>query len=180
MRKEIFQEIEIPEGVNVEIEGKTVIAEGKNGKNLRTFKLGKIKLSKKDNKIIIGHEQSTKTEKKMINSITAHIKNMIKGSQNKFEYQLKICSSHFPISVSLKDNKIIIGNFLGEKIARSAKILEGVDANIEGNLITITSSNKELAGQTAANLETATKIKKRDLRVFQDGIFMISKSGREI
>ena len=180
MRKEIFQEIEIPEGVNVEIEGKTVIAEGKNGKNLRTFKLGKIKLSKKDNKIIIGHEQSTKTEKKMINSITAHIKNMIKGSQNKFEYQLKICSSHFPINVSIKDNKIIIGNFLGEKIARSAKILEGVDANIEGNLITITSSNKELAGQTAANLETATKIKKRDLRVFQDGIFMISKSGREI
>jgi len=180
MRKEIFQEIEIPEGVNVEIEGKTVIAEGKNGKNLRTFKLGKIKLSKKDNKIVIGHEQSTKTEKKMINSITAHIKNMIKGSQNKFEYQLKICSSHFPINVSIKDNKIIIGNFLGEKIARSAKILEGVDANIEGNLITITSSNKELAGQTAANLETATKIKKRDLRVFQDGIFMISKSGREI
>ena len=180
MRKEIFQEIEIPEGVNVEIEGKTVIAEGKNGKNLRTFKLGKIKLSKKDNKIVIGHEQSTKTEKKMINSITAHIKNMIKGSQNKFEYQLKICSSHFPISVSLKYNTILIGNFLGEKIARSAKILEGVDANIEGNLITITSSNKELAGQTAANLETATKIKKRDLRVFQDGIFMISKSGREI
>ena len=79
-----------------------------------------------------------------------------------------------------KDDEIIIKNFLGEKIPRKSKILMGVDIKIEGDTITVRSQNKELAGQTAANLETATKVKNKDLRVFQDGIYITSKAGREI
>ena len=35
--------------------------------------------------------------------------------------------------------------------------------------------NAEHVGQTMANLEQATKIKGRDPRVFQDGIYLTSK-----
>jgi len=38
--------------------------------------------------------------------------------------------------------------------------------------------NLEDAGQTAANIERATKIKGFDPRVFQDGIYIIEKPGR--
>jgi large subunit ribosomal protein L6 len=105
---------------------------------------------------------------------------MIKGVQEKFEYQLKICFSHFPINVEIKDKEAIIKNFLGEKIPRKTKILEDVEVEIDKDIIKVRSVSKELAGQVAANFEIATKIRKKDRRVFQDGIFIINKAGKEI
>lgn len=180
MKKEIFQNIEIPKGVESNIEGNTLIVKGSEGENKRTFKIGKLKFEKKDNQIIIRDMKATKKEKKRINTIASHIRNMIKGVQEKFEYKLKICFSHFPITVEIKDQEVIIKNFLGEKIPRKVKIFRDVDVKVDGSIISITSFDKESAGQVAANFETATKIRGRDKRIFQDGIFIINKAGREI
>ena len=84
------------------------------------------------------------------------------------------------MNVSLEKEKLIIKNFLGEKTPRTAKIPKGVELDINRDLITIKSVDKELAGQAAANLESATKITKRDRRVFQDGLYIINKNGREM
>ena len=180
MKKELFQEIEIPEGVEVEIDGSLVKVKGVKGENQREFKIRNLDFEKKENKIIIGHKKSTKKEKKLMNTLASHIRNMIQGVQEKFEYQLKICFSHFPITVEIKDKEVLIKNFQGEKIPRTTKILEGVDVEIDGQIIKVSSVDKELAGQVAANFESVTKIRKKDRRVFQDGIFMINKAGREL
>ena len=178
--KKLSQIIEIPKGIEVNLEKKRLIVRGPEGENQRTFNAPKLVFEKKDNQISIGSKKTTKREKKMMNTIAAHIKNMIKGVQNKFEYKLKVCFSHFPISVEIKENEAIIKNFLGEKIPRKVKIPEGVEIKIDKDIITITSLNKELAGQTAANFETATKIRMKDRRIFQDGIFITNKNGREM
>lgn len=180
MKKELFQIIEIPEGVEVSIDGSIVNVKGSEGENKREFKSGKLNFEKKDNQIIIGNKSSTKREKKMMNTIAAHIKNMIRGVQNKFEYKLKICFSHFPISVNVEGDKAIVKNFLGEKIPREVKIPKGAEVKVEKEIITITSLDKESAGQAAANFEASTRISKRDRRIFQDGIFITSKDGREM
>ncbi len=180
MKKQISQEIEIPEGVEANLEGNKLTVKGVEGENSREFKIGKINFEKKNNKIIISYEKATKKEKKIINTITAHIQNMIKGVQEKFEYKLKICSSHFPMTVKIEENNVIIKNFLGEKIDRKTTIPEGAEVKVDKDIITITSTNKEIAGQAAANFEMITKIKNRDKRIFQDGVYIIDKAGREI
>jgi len=180
MRKEIFQKIEIPEGVEIHIAGDAITVKGKEGENKRSFDLGGLVFEKEGNTVRIGHKKSTKKEKKMINTIVAHIKNMIKGVQKKFEYKLKIVFCHFPITVEIKGREVLIKNFLGEKTPRKTQIPEGVDVKVDKDIITINSTDKELAGKAAANFETATRIRMRDRRVFQDGIFMTNKAGREI
>ena len=180
MKKEIFQQIEIPEGVEANLEDNKLTIKGAEGENSREFKIGKLDFEKKDNLIVLGSKKATKNEKKMINTLTAHIKNMIKGVQENFEYTLKICSSHFPMTVEIQGNEATVKNFLGEKIPRKVKIPLNAKVEINKDIITINSSDKEIAGQTAANFEKATKIRNKDRRVFQDGIFITNKAGREM
>lgn len=180
MRKELYKKIEIPEGVEAEIDGSRVRIKGSQGENTGKFNIGSLELAKEGNTISIGSKNATKREKKLMNTLAAHIKNMVLGVQEKFEYELKAVFSHFPITIEVKGHEVIIKNFLGEKTPRKASVPNGVEIEVDGNLIKIRSTNRELAGQAAANLETVTKIRARDRRIFQDGIFMIKKPGREI
>ena len=79
------------------------------------------------------------------------------------------------MTLKIKNNELIINNFLGEKVPRKATIFPNVEVEIKGNIIKVSSIDKEAAGHTAANMEKATKVKKRDRRIFQDGIFITKK-----
>jgi large subunit ribosomal protein L6 len=180
MKKKLYREIEIPEGVEVSVDGGLFSAKGKEGENKREFDIYKLVFEKKGNKIIIGCDKATKREKKKMNTFASRVKNMIKGVQEKYEYQVKVCSSHFPMSVSNQGREFIVKNFLGEKIPRKAILPEGVDIEIKKDIITIKSIDKEKAGLAAAALERTTRITNKDRRVFQDGLYIINKAGREI
>ena len=88
---------------------------------------------------------------------------------------MKTVFSHFPIKTSVEGNEFIIENFLGERSSRKAKILEGVVVEVKGDDVTVKGVDKERVGQTIANIERATAVKYRDIRVFQDGVYRISK-----
>ncbi len=180
MKKPFQQIIEIPEGVEVSLNGNLLKIKGPEGENSREFKLGKIKFDASKDKITLNDKKATKCEKKIINTTSSHIQNMIKGVQEKFTYNLKVAASHFPMTVKVDGKKAEIKNFLGEKIPRYCKIPEGAEVEIKKNDITIKSINKEIAGQAAANFEKATKISNRDRRIFQDGIYITNKAGKEI
>ena len=180
MKKELYKKIEIPEGIEAEIKGSLLRIKGPEGENSRRFILGPLEMVKEGNKISIGGKNATKREKKMMNTIAAHIKNMIKGVQQKFEYELKAVFSHFPITIEVKGHEVLIKNFLGEKTPRKAVLPKNVEIEVNGNLIKVKSTDRELAGQAAAKLETATRIRARDKRIFQDGIFITKKAGKEI
>ena len=104
---------------------------------------------------------------------------MKRGVTQGFEYKMKTVFSHFPIKTMVEGNEFIIQNFLGERSPRRAKILEGVNVDVKAENITIIGIDKEKVGQTVANIERATKVKERDIRVFQDGVYRISKGGRQ-
>lgn len=180
MNKDLERTIEIPGGVNVSISGNDFTIKGNEKELKRCFDMGKVKAEVKDKKVILSAKGATRRESRMIGTVWAHLKNMIKGVDEDFVYELEICSVHFPMNVKLDGDIITIKSFLGETTERTAKVVSGAKVDIKGNKITVTSDSIEAAGQTAANLEKATRLTGRDRRVFQDGIFITKKHGREI
>ena len=171
----IREEIEIPEGVEVIIENNEVSIKGPNGVNSRKFTYPNVGIKKEENSVVLETAFPKKKDKAMIGTTRAHINNMIVGVTDGFEYHMKIVFAHFPMTVKAEKDKVVIDNFLGERHPRTAKIIGDSKVAVKGDEVTITGINKEHVGQTMANLEQATKIKGRDPRVFQDGIYLTSK-----
>ncbi len=178
--KEIVEKVTVPEGVEIKIENGIMTAKGAKGESKKSLVDPKIAIALKDGEIVFSAKNATKREKTRIGSYVAHTKNMIKGATKGHTYKLKICTGHFPMNASISGNEFIVKNFLGEKKPRTIKIREGVNVKVEGDIVAVESCNKELAGQTAADIETLTKIRNRDLRAFQDGIYITEKDGKPI
>ena len=179
VRKDLHQEIEVPEGINTTIEGDKIIMKNNNGELERRLD-AKIKTTVEGNKVTLDIKNPSKNHKKMFGTIKAHINNMIKGLTEKFQYKLQIANVHFPMTAEIdKDkNELVVKNFLGEKQDRRIKLVEGVDIKVDKENIEIESINIEKAGQCAANIEKGAKVKNKDRRIFQDGIFIVEKPGR--
>lgn len=171
--------ITVPDGINVEVQGTKVVCKKSGVELSRQFTIPGIIIEANGNQITISTEKGNKNDWKKIKSTIAHIQNLILGVEKKFSYTLEACNVHFPMTLKLDKNTLIINNFLGEKVPRTAKILPNVDIDIKGTKIVLSSHDRESAGQTAANIEKATKIRYRDRRIFQDGIFITSKPEAE-
>lgn len=174
--EEVKKILEIPENVEIRVEeGNKVYVKGEKGELFREFKHHKVEIKKIGDKIEIYCKKPRRRDLAMVGTCYAHIRNMIKGVTQGFEYKMKVVYSHFPIKTSVSGNQFLIHNFLGEKKPRVAKILDGVSIEIKGDIILVKGIDKEKVGQTVANIEHATKVKDRDVRVFQDGIYRISR-----
>ena len=181
MKKTFEEAVEVPAGIEVEVLGPTRIRLKSGQKQIeKKFKAQAIELRKDANKIIISTETAKKKTLATINTIATHIKNAIRGLQKGYEYKLEIVYSHFPMKVKVGSGIVEIDNLVGAKQARKAKILEGVTVQVKGKDITVNGHDKDNAGQTAANIESATRIKGgKDIRNYQDGIYIVSKPKKE-
>jgi large subunit ribosomal protein L6 len=168
-------ELKIPENVKVEIEGNKVKVSGEKGELERIFDEKEIKISLSEGKIIISSESERKEFRALVGTIAAHIKNMIEGVTKGFTYRLRVVYSHFPVTVKVEGDKVLIQNFLGERVPRVAKIVGKTQVKVEGSDLIVTGINIEEVGQTAANIEQACRIIGYDRRKFMDGIYIVSK-----
>ncbi len=175
---EFKEQITIPDGVSATIENNIITIKGEKGEISRTFSHPKINIKINGNYIDIRSKNVRRKDKALIGTFIAHINNMIKGVSQGFEYKMKTVFSHFPIKTSVEGKEFVIQNFLGERSARKARILDGVTVEVNGEEVTVQGFDKERVGQTVANIERATLVKRRDVRVFQDGVYRISKGGR--
>jgi len=111
----------------------------------------------------------------MVGTLAAHISNMIVGVTKGYEYKMKVVYSHFPIQLKSASDELVINNFLGERKSRSAKVLDGAKIEIGKDEVMVKGIDKERVGQTMANIEQATRVRGFDIRVFQDGIYLVEK-----
>ncbi|MCK4437455.1 50S ribosomal protein L6 [Candidatus Bathyarchaeota archaeon] len=167
--------VTVPEDVDLTLDGHKVAVTGTNGKIERDFGHTKLNLDYQERVLLVWAENPRKKQAALINTITSHVSNMIKGVTEGFTYRLKIVFIHFPMNFQFRGNKIVINNFVGEQKAREAKILEGVKVHVEGDDIIVTGPDIEKVAQTAANIQQSTHIRNKDLRKFLDGIYVYKK-----
>ncbi len=176
----IEEKIEIPDDVNVEKRMDDLKVSGENGEVEKKFNHPRIDIIVEDDEIQVIVEEPSKKEKALAGTYRSHIKNMIKGVREDFEYKLKIIYSHFPMEVTSEGEEVVIKNFVGENKPRRAKIVGSTEVKIEGDQVVVKGPDKEAVAQTASNIESATKISKVDPRVFQDGIYITEKAGKPL
>ncbi len=175
----ISHSITLPEGASMSIEG-DVVTVSKDGQSLsREFRHHKVEVREDDDGLEVFVNLPRRSDKALAGTWAAHLRNMARGIDEGFEYHLKAVFSHFPMSLKVDGKKLTINNLFGEKVPRVAKLPWSpaeVEVRVENKTdVVVRGADREKVGQTAANIERACRIKKRDRRVFQDGIYIISK-----
>lgn len=168
------------EGVTADVSGTRITIRGPKGELMKDFDNPrfnkKIDLSLQGNALVVRTASDNRKVGAVVGTIAGHARNMIAGVTAGYRYAMKINYSHFPITVTVKDGKIEIRNFLGEKGARTADVIGGTVVSVEKDDIVLTGISKDEVGQTAANIEQACAVRGRDRRVFQDGIFITERA----
>ncbi len=169
--------VSIPDQVSVQIEGRTVKVKGPLGSLQEDLSHLPVSIDVDDNKVRLETSWPRKREIGMLGTAAAHVRNMLKGVTQGYRYELRTVYAHFPVTVKVdeKAKALKIENFTGEKTPRYAKIVGGVKVDVKGEDISVEGIDLKSVSQTAANIQDSTKIKKKDLRVFLDGIYVSGK-----
>ncbi|MEM4412508.1 MAG: 50S ribosomal protein L6, partial [Thermofilum sp.] len=86
----VVRRIEVPQGVSVKVEGKRVVVSGPLGSVEKDFSHAKNILVKlEDGAVVVETFNATKKDYALVNTLAAHIENMIEGVTKGYRYKLK-------------------------------------------------------------------------------------------
>lgn len=165
----------LAESASIEVSGKKVKVSGPKGTIEREFVPRDLLIEKTDSRVKVSSQSEKKSQRAIVGTTMAHIRNMMVGVTKGYTYRLKIVFSHFPVTVKVEKDKVIIQNFMGERKPRIASIVGGAQVKIEGQDVTVTGIDLDEVSQTAGNIELTTRITGYDRKVFEDGIWITSK-----
>ena len=179
----VIHNIVLSDGVNANYSDSGLVTiSGENGTVSREFIHHKVLIKLEDGVIVVSCDIPRKKEKAVCGTWAAHIRNMVKGVSEGFTYKMKAVYSHFPMTlkVDYAKGKFIVNNYFGEKVPREADLPwpeSEVKVEVKNKTeVIIFGMDKEKVGQTTANIERSCTVKKRDRRVFQDGIYLVEKN----
>ena len=172
--------IDIPEGVTVSIASRVVTVVGPRGTLVRSFKNVNmdLQLTEDGQQVRIDLWFASKKQLACVRTIISHVDNMFTGVTRGFIYKMRFVYSHFPINVSIVGKTVEIRNFLGEKRVRRVTLCDGVEyvrSAAVKDQIELSGNDLALVSLTAARIQQATNIRKKDLRKFLDGIYVSEK-----
>ncbi|MDE1856919.1 MAG: 50S ribosomal protein L6 [Candidatus Micrarchaeota archaeon] len=166
--------VEVPSGVTIEIKDGTITVKGSAGANTRRFNDAMLKVSKEGANVNIEAVMGTPLARKAVKAegaLAKEIRNDIAGAQKPFEINMQTVSAHFPMALEVKGDTLIIKNVLGERAPRKAHIVGHTKVEAKGQAVRIHGPSHDDVSQTAANIRMACRVRRKDTRVFQDGIY---------
>jgi large subunit ribosomal protein L6 len=170
--------LDLPKGVTVSVHGRRLVAKGPLGSAERPFPSDVLDLAVQGPRVTLTLRlpPGRKASQALLGTWAAHVRNLGQGLTLGVEAKLKVVAAHFPMKVAVKGDELVIENFLGEKYPRTSHLLPGTKAQVEGDIVTLSGTDVEQVGQSAANIERTTKIRDYDPRVFQDGIYLTERA----
>ncbi len=168
-------EITLAQGVSATLASDKVIIKGPLGSNERQFNDALLKVEINGSKIKVEPSPINKklTKKAMVaeQSLAKELSNDSEGVVKYFEVNMEAVYAHFPLTIEVKPKEIIIKNMLGERAARTADVVGATKAEAKEKKLRIYGIKLEDVTQTAANVRKACRVKHKDERVFQDGVY---------
>ena len=168
-------ELEIPDNVQLTYKSKMLQVVGPLGKTHKSFKKIPVNISLSEKKIQLKAAGIRNKDYAIMNTARSIIRNLCEGVIEGYTVKMKIVFSHFPITVKVDGNMVLIENFQGERAARKTKIWGDTKVVPKGDDVIITGPVLTDVTQTAAEIETSSRVKNKDHRVFLDGIYKFEK-----
>lgn len=144
--------IELPNGVEVTINGKSVNVKGSKG-TLSWEHADGLEVTNKDNVVSVTVNEGIKNGSALWGLTRAIINNMVEGVDKGFSKSLEVNGVGF--KVVLQGNILILN--VGFSHPVEYEIAEGITAVVEKNVITISGVSKQLVGQVAAEIRAIKK-----------------------
>jgi large subunit ribosomal protein L6 len=171
-------EIELPDDVSASMDHLDLTVEGPNGSVTRRLWYPDVDVSVEGDTVAVESENEDAKTNATVGTFESHVRNIIHGVTEGWEYRMTVLYSHFPMQVDVEDDEVVIDNFLGERHPRRTEIRGDTEVEIDGEDLVLRGSDKEAVGQTAADIEQLTRVKDKDTRVFQDGVYITEKPGK--
>ncbi len=168
-------EITLPDGIEADVDHLELTVSGTDGEVTRRLWYPDVTVSVENGTVVIESDESDAQTNATMGTFESHVRNMIEGVSEGWEYRMEVLYSHFPMQVSVEDGEVVIENFLGEQAPRSTAIHGDTEIEIDGEEVVLRGPNKEAVGQTAADIEQLTRVSGKDARVFQDGVYITGK-----
>ena len=170
--------IEIPEEVTATMDHLELTVEGPNGSVTRRLWYPDITVELEDGSVVVETDAGDAKTHATVGTFRSHVTNMIHGVTEGWEYELEVFYSHFPMQVEVEGDEVLIENFLGERAPRRTTVHGDTEVEVDGETVTVSGPDIEAVGQTAADIEQLTRVQDKDVRVFQDGVYITGKPNR--
>ena len=143
--------IDIPKGVEVNINNTTIKVKGPKGELQWDFPQA-MKVEVKDNQVVVERPDDTRQKRALHGLTRSLIANMVKGVSEGFKKEMEIVGVGY--RVDLKGDTLVFG--LGYSHPVEFKLPDGIKAEVDHKArpikLTLTGIDKQLLGQTAANI----------------------------
>ncbi len=146
------QPIVITPGIEVKIDGNLILVKGPKGELKRELP-SEIKAEFKNNQLELSLAKKTKQGPALWGLWRMLLHNMVEGVKNGFEKKLEIEGIGY--KAALQGKNLILN--LGYSHPIEFKEVPGIEFKVEKNIISVSGIDKELVGQTAANIRKLRK-----------------------